>query len=115
MTASIGADTITVLRAELTVTERYGSKRHRDWSTATSTTVSGVSVQPFTAVEQTADREHAATRLRLFAPPTLDLAATDRVVWRGTTFEVDGEPARWFDTDTGAAEHVEAVLKRMSG
>jgi hypothetical protein len=112
MTTSIGADTITVRRAPLIADGRYGADR-RDWATATAIVISGVSVQPFSAAEQTLDREYTATRLRLFAPPGTDLISTDRVEWRGVMYEVDGEPDRWFDE--GQADHIEAVITRMTG
>lgn len=108
-----GNDTITVVRAALVAANRYNAQ-HRDWPGATSTVVRGVAVQPIGAVETDAQREYAATHMRLFAPYTIDLTSTDRVVWNDITFEVDGEPARWHD-DSGQPDHVEVDLKRMTG
>lgn len=109
----IGSDTVTRVRAALGAPGRYGAEQ-RDWSAAATTTISGVSVQPVAATEATVDREYTATHLNLFAPPGTDLLATDRVVWRGVTYEIDGEPATWYDLG-GRADHLEAVLKRMAG
>jgi hypothetical protein len=108
-----GSDHVTVLRAPLDGTSRYAAQR-RDWASATSHTLSGVSVQPMAATEATVDREYTATHLALYALPGADLLAADRVVWRGVTYEVDGPPATWFDLG-GVADHVEAVIKRMAG
>lgn len=108
-----GSDQVTVVRASLDDADRYGAQR-RDWADATSTVLTGVSVQPMTATEATTDREYTATRMTLYAPPDADLRATDRVVWRGDTYEVDGPPMTWVDLG-GVADHVEAVIKRMAG
>jgi head-tail adaptor len=108
-----GSDDITVRRAPLVAADRYG-KKARDWANATDHTVSGVSVQALTAVEQSVDREYASTRVALFAPYEADLTATDRVTWRGQAFEVDGEPFQWVD-DVGQVDHLYAILKRMTG
>lgn len=109
----IGADTITVLRAQLVDVDRYGKQR-RDWPAAAETEVTGVSVQALSAAEAAVDREYAATHLRLIAPHSIDLTATDRVRWHGLTFDVDGDPARWYD-EHGQPEHLEATLKRATG
>ena len=113
MNSGLGTDTITVIRAALVVADRYGNKT-RDWAGAARTTVTGVSVQPVGSDEAVVDREWAAAHLRLFAPPGTDLTSTDRVAWRGDTYEVDGTPRRWFD-DEGVEDHTEADLKRMTG
>lgn len=108
-----GSDQVTVLRASVNDDDRYAAQR-RDWSAATSTELTGVSVQPMTATETTTDREYTATHLNLYAPPDADLLATDRVIWRGVTYEVDGPPVTWVDL-AGVDDHVEAVIKRMAG
>lgn len=109
-----GADDITVHRAPLVAADRYG-KQARDWADADDHTISGVSVQPMAGgAEQTIDREYASSRVEVFAPADADLLATDRVTWRGQSFEVDGEPFRWFD-DVGTPDHTYAILKRMTG
>lgn len=110
---TLGAETIEIRRAELTSADRFGNFR-RDWSNATSATVTGCSVQPFQATESTVDREFASTHMLLFAPWGTDLLATDRVVHNGQTYEVDGEPGQWRD-DQGAGDHIEASLKRVTG
>lgn len=111
----LGTDSVTVRRAPLTAppADRYGALR-RDWTAATATIVAGVSVQPVTAAETTVDREWASTRLMLFAPGDTSILATDRIDWRGTTYEVDGPAQEWID-DTGGVDHIEVVLKLMTG
>ncbi len=114
MTA-LGNIVVTVLDAPLVADARHGTKR-RDWDNATSTPLTGCSVQPISGEEATADREFTATHLRLFAPwaGTFVLGATSRVVYDGATYEVDGEPRRWRD-DAGRGDHVEVDLKRLTG
>lgn len=109
----LGADRIVIRDAPLVVNARHGN-RTRDWDQAGAVTADGCSVQPYGAAEVVADREFTATHLRLFAPPGTALAATSRVIFDGTTYEVDGEPATWRDLD-GRPSHIEAALKRLSG
>lgn len=109
----VGVETVTVLRAPLVTDPRYGRKV-RDWANAVAHDVSGVQVQPLAAAETDAGREYVATRMRLFGPFGADIEAADRVAYRGTTFEVDGEPAHWRDL-WSVPHHCEAVLKRMAG
>lgn len=113
MNRSIGADTVTVQRAPLSAADRYG-KQFRDWSALVAHTVAGVSVQPISAAEAVVDREYAAAHMVMYAPAGSDIIATDRVVWRGTTFEVDGPSQRWVD-DAGNADHDVVTLKLMTG
>ena len=111
MTA-LGADTVRVGDAPLVGDTRYGGSR-RDWAQVTWTDLPGCAVQPISGEETAAGREFTATRVRLYAPGDgAGISAHSRVEYDGTTYEVDGEPARWRD---GADRHVEAVLKRLEG
>lgn len=112
MSYPIGGETVIVRNAPLAAGGRYGNQQ-RDWANATEQTVRDADVQPLTGTEDTIDREYAATHVRLYAPASADIHTESRIDWRGTTYEVDGEPDRWFD---GAAlDHIEATLKRLSG
>jgi hypothetical protein len=108
----VGEDTITVLRAPLAV-DRFNAE-YRDWPRATATELVGVAMQPLANLEQPAGREFVTTRYRLVAPSTADLLATDRVLWRGVTFELAGPPEVWADM-RNVAHHIEAALVRMVG
>lgn len=113
MNADLGGSTVTIQRADLIFDPRYGSE-YRDWDNAISVVVRGCNVQPFKATEVLMDREYIDTHLRLFAPAGTSLEATDRVLYDGEVFEVDGQPARWYD-DAGILDHIAANLKRKTG
>lgn len=107
-------DTVTVVRAPLAA-GRYGGQT-RDWSSATRTPYTGVSVQPAGSTEDVRDREELVNRFQLFTSrgQDIDLLATDRVEWGGLTLQVDGDPNRW-PAPGGGVHHVEASLKRVAG
>lgn len=103
----LGSHTVEVLRAT-TTEDRFGNET-RSWETATETLVSGCSLQPLDGPEQTVGRDTVIPRWRLFAPPTIDLQASDRVRFAGEVYEVDGAPQRW---DFDPLGHVVTFLRR---
>lgn len=107
-------ETITVIRAPLTA-NRYGGQI-RDWSSATRTDVTGVSIQPTSTTEDIRDREQLVDTYALFTPRgvDIDLLATDRVQWNGLTLQVVGSPNRW-PMPGGGVHHVEATLQKVTG
>lgn len=103
------ADVITRKRAPL-VTDRYG-KQVRDWSAAASVDYPA-EVQPVSSTENVVNQARTETRWRVWLGPSADLAATDRVVWDGVTFEVEGDVERW--KRRGRLHHLRAVLVRVA-
>ena len=103
----LGYHTVTVLRATSTE-DAYGNQTP-SWATATPTTIGGCSVQPVQGDEQTVGRETVVSRWRLFAPPTADVQATDRVIHDADVYEVDGEVQRW---DFPPMSHLTCLLRR---
>lgn len=103
----LGAHTVEVLRAT-TAEDEYGNEEP-SWGTATTTTVTGCSVQPVLGAEVTVGRETIVSRWQLYAPDGTDLLATDRVRFQGSTYEVDGEVQRW---DFPPLSHVVALLRK---
>lgn len=101
-------DQVTRLRAGLTEGP-YGNET-RDWDNATSATYSA-EVQPVSSTEDIVNQQQTITRWRLFLPASADLEATDRIVWDGDTYEVDGDVERW--KRRGVLHHLEAVLMRV--
>lgn len=108
MTFPLGADTVTIQRGA--ARDRFGDRTGTD----TGTQVTGCSVQPTSAVEQTDRGDLLVTNLTVFLPAGTDVLATDRISWGGKTWEVDGDPARWRD-ETGTEDHVQAQLKLVQG
>lgn len=104
---TLGAHTVTVVRAT-TTEDSYGNPV-RNWGAASQSAVSGCSVQPVEGDEQTVGRNTVVSRWRLYAPPSTDLLASDRVVYDGDTYEVDGEVQRW---DFPPLSHITALLRR---
>lgn len=110
----LAVDTVIVIRAPLAA-NRYGGQL-RDWTTATRTTVDGVSVQPAASTEDVRDRELLVNTYTLFTTRgrDIDLLATDRVQWNGLVLQVVGDPNRW-PAPGGGIHHVEAALKLVAG
>lgn len=101
-------DTVTRLRAEL-VDGPYGNQQH-DWANATSETYPA-EVQPMPTSEDVASQQRVTTRFRVLLGPTADIEATDRIVWGGNTYEVDGDVLPW--KRRGVLHHYEALLLRV--
>lgn len=110
MVAVTYADRIDVQRATPT-TDRYGNTVAGAWSTHLAD-VPAV-VQPADTSENVIDRDSVVTRYRLFCGPDVDIVPTDRVVWNGTTFDVDGDVEQ--HSRKGVPHHLEAYLRSTSG
>jgi hypothetical protein len=103
--------TVTRLRAPL-VEDRRGEERP-DWPNAVASDPFAAWVQQRSAEErlEPARREQRTTWLLVTRNP--DLVATDRIVWAGDTYEIDGEP-NVLETSRGF-HHLEASLLRVTG
>lgn len=101
-------DRVTRLRASLT-DGPYGNQQ-RDWANASSVDLSA-DVQPVSSTEDVVNQQQTVTRWRLTLYPSSDLEPTDRVVWDGDTYEVEGAVERW--KRRGAVHHLRAVLMRV--
>lgn len=106
----LGPHTIEVVRAGEKPAD-YGTGTQPDWDNSTSTTVTGCSVQPAPSDEFTVDRDTFITRHVAFLPSGTDIAPTDRVVWNGDTFNIDGGVLLW---SFGPLSHVVVNLHRSS-
>lgn len=116
--------TVTVEQAELVDDvdgSNYGNQT-LDWAGASSTVCDGVFVQPVPAAEElSSGRDTVLTRWRLMMPndvagalPAGALQATDRVVYGGDTYDIDGRPEAW-PSASGDLDHVEVFLVRSDG
>lgn len=104
----LGSDTVTVLRGR--TRDDFGNLQDSD----TATDVSGCSVQPTAASEQTDTGELLITNMTAYLPADTDIVATDRVQWQGDVYAVDGPPLRWRD-ELGNEDHVIAQLLLREG
>lgn len=103
-----GPHTITVVHpGELP--NDYGTGTQPDWVNTTTAAVDGCSVQPAPADDYTIDRDTFLVRWVVWAPPTISVTATDRIVWDGDTYDIDGEVLRW---DFPPLSHVVLNLRR---
>jgi hypothetical protein len=102
-------DQITRLRAPL-VSAGYGNQQH-DWAAATSVTFL-VHWSAKGEQEVVGDEARTVSRVKIFGGPDLDLEPTDRVLFGGDTYEVDGEIMRSFQR--GQLHHLRAFLRRIT-
>lgn len=103
----LGEHTVVIRRAT-TTEDTYGNPV-RDWGSASSTPVTGCSVQPLSVTEVNVGRDTLVTRWQLFAPVGTDLLGSDRVEFDGDTYEVDGDAQVW---DFATLGHVTAALRK---
>lgn len=83
-----------------------------DWSTPTTVAIPGCSVQPGVTSEDRLNRDTTLIAYTVIAPAGIDVLSTDRIVYSGQTYEIDGEPERW---ETGILDHTTLYLKRWEG
>lgn len=111
MPLSFFRDTVTVLRAETVI---KNGQEVFDWNNASEHTITRVQCTPMAT-----DREYDRTlqypdRRTLRAPYDADIKAGDRVIWRGETYEVEGQV---FHTASpaGGASTTRCTLSRWNG
>lgn len=106
---SFATQTITVQRAPMV--DDHGTDVP-DWTDPDEHDETGCSVQPAPGTEDLIGRDQITTIWTVYAPLAADVLTTDRVVYQGDTFEVDGPIRRW---ETGVLDHVEFGLKAADG
>ncbi len=114
----LGNQTITIVRAPLTVDPRDGSS-YRNWPAATNITVAKCMVQPFPMAEKlnfefNLDREFSRTAIRIFAPAGTRFESTDRVVVDNTTYEIFGHDGPW-RRFSGEERYVQVIARVLEG
>ena len=99
---------------------RPGTKTERgsvvfDWSHATTTDITGCSVQPgSTSLDENGRVLGISDGYTAYLPPSADVIAGDRIVYDGETYEIRGEPRQWHSA-TGAVDHIMLNLMRYEG
>jgi hypothetical protein len=108
-------ETIDVLTAG-TTTDPYSGKPTADWDNATSVSVSGVAVEPRPSGEPLQDaRNQIVNGFTLYLPAGTAINAQSRVVVRGNTYDVLGEPADWRSPFDGWQPGLVVQVERSRG
>jgi hypothetical protein len=110
-------ETVTVLTAA-TKPDPYSGEDVPTWSLppASSVTVDGVAVEPRPSNEPVQDARNAIVDgFTLYLPPDVEVSARSRVVVRGGTYDVLGEPAVWRSYFTGWSPGVVLQVQRVQG
>lgn len=83
---------------------------------APSASVSALGVAPRQGEEDNAGgREAVIVGLTVYLPAGTQIAAVDRMVVRGETYQVVGEPGVWTNPYTGITRGVQVALERVEG
>lgn len=91
----IGTETVTRLRAA-TAVDPYSGDPAEDWTIPTSVTFTRCLVWAGGSVEpRSADRQAVEVDIRVALPAGADVTARDRLIVRGKTYQVVGEPFDW--------------------
>lgn len=110
-------ETFTRLRAPADDVDRYGNPT-LDWDSddVDSLDLPGCSFAPGRGTEDRQDlREGQSITGTVYAPAGADVDALDRLVIRGDTYSVDGEPGAWTSPFSGASRGVEISVRRTEG
>lgn len=106
--------TETVIRRRPTTAEdRYGNQVPSSWADTPITVIGLAPTGPDGEVYEPG-RQAVVSGLTLYAEPGTDIDPNDRIVARGTTWEVDGDVGVW-DSPYSTQGGVVAVLKKVRG
>jgi hypothetical protein len=109
-------EVITRLRGIPKLDPYSGEPTDIDWTTPDSLNIPGCGFDPGGSVEPLEQgRQAVVTTPRVFAPAGVDVAAHDRVVVRGRTWQVKGDPADWRHPMTGWAPGLVIELEEVAG
>lgn len=109
-------ETVQVLTAG-TVMDPYSGDPSPSWNAVpTSVDVAGVGVEPRPSGEPLQDaRNQVTSGFTLYFPPTATLTPQNRVIVRGATYDVLGEPSVWVSPFTGWTPGVVVQVERSEG
>lgn len=109
-------ETVTRQRGAATTDPYSDEATSIDWSTPDELEIPGCGFNPGQSSEPVQDARNAViTKPEVYAPPGSDVLAGDRLVVRGKTYEVDGDPADWRNPFTGWAPGLVIPLKVVEG
>lgn len=110
-------ETVTVLTAGY-VEDPYSDELSQSWDdvSPTEVDVAGVGVEPRPSGEPSQEARHAVVSgFTLYLPTGTVVTPQNRIVVRGGTYEVLGEPAEWVNPFTGWTPGVVVQVERVDG
>ncbi len=109
-------ETVTRLRGTPVEDPYSGEETDLDWSNPAALEIPGCAFDPGSSDEPLAQGRNAViTQPRLFVAAGVDVTARDRLVVRGRTWQVDGDPADFRHPMTGWHPGVVINLKAVNG
>lgn len=109
-------ETVTRQRATPATDPYSGEATGRDWTSPDELDIDGCGFNPGTSSEPVQDARNAViTRPEVYAPSDADVLAGDRLVVRGLTYEVDGNPGDYRSPFTGWRPGLVIALKGVEG
>lgn len=86
-----------------------------DWDNATELVITNCHGQPAsTGLSEDGRVLGISQGVTLYTPASADIKAGDRIVFKGSTYEINGEVSDW-PSATGALDHLVINLRRYSG
>lgn len=108
-------ETVTIQTAG-TTTDPYSGDTTEDWDNPTEVEVTGVGIEPRPSSEPVENaRNSVVSGFTLYLPPGTSVTAQNRVVVRGGTYDVLGDPATWRNPFTGWEPGVVVQVGRTEG
>lgn len=109
-------ETVTRLRATMVLDPYSEENGEPSWDDPDELEVPGCAFDPGGSSEALdLARNVVTTQPKVYAPAGSDIAAGDRLVVHGTTYEVDGHPAVWRSPFTGDQFPLVVALKSSEG
>lgn len=109
-------ETVTRLRATTVLDPYSGESTDLDWDEPDSLDIPGCGFDPGGSIEPLEQgRGAVVTKPTVYAPADADITAADRLVVRGRTWSVVGDPALWRNPFTGWEPGLVVELEEVAG
>lgn len=109
-------ETVTRLRGTPIVSPYSGETTGTSWASPDALEIPGCGFNPGGSSQPVEPgRDAVITKPEVYAPADVDVHAGDRVVARGRTYDVEGDPAEWRNPFTGWAPGTVITLKIVEG
>ena len=109
-------ETVTRLRGTPVVDPYSGESTGVDWSNPDELEIDGCAFNPGQSAEPTeVGRNAVITQPEVYTEVGADVLAGDRLIVRGRTYEVDGDPSDWRSPFTGWEAGLTVTLKIVEG